>query len=623
MAAVAVPLGTLVASLAGFAIARLPRRAALLLLGLTLVAAVVPASTLFVGRLVLFRIAGLTDSPVPLIAPALIGVSPLLVLLFAWSYHSVSGDVYDLAREAGLGPFRTWWTVAMPMRLPVVGVAAAIAFMVSWGNLTDPLLYVYDERWYTLPLGLTSLAQLPSTDHGSAVGRRGPRDRSRARHRVPHPTIRFRQEVGMSRFTRYVSVLVVFALALGAIGCEEAAEGPTRITVMVAGDPAEIDAYRAVVEGFDSSQDEVDAELQPLAERDELIARLGTSIAGGQPPDLFLMNYRFYGQFAARDALEPVGPFLDGSSVLSEGDFFETAMTPFRWDGEQTCLPQNVSSLVVYYNADLFRDAGVSVPASGWSWDEMVDAAERLTRDDDDDGTVDVYGLGVDPEIIRVAPLIWSNGGTLVDDETSPTRFALNGPAVAALERFLDLRTRGVTPTDEEAESEDFESRFLNGRLAMLMESRRVVPTLRTITDFPWDVAGFPGMDEPASVLHSDAYCMTAASQEKDAAWTFLEFALGPEGQRIAAESGRTVPSLRSVAETDAFLDPDVDPAHSEVFVEQIPFLRSVPVISTWPEIEDTVNGLLEEAYYGGGRALEVAIELTASTRGQFARAEG
>lgn len=427
----------------------------------------------------------------------------------------------------------------------------------------------------------------------------------------------------MTGSTGYAVAATVVALTVIVAGCESEAEVPTRITVMVAGDPAEIDAYRAVVEGFDSSQDAIDAELQPFAERDELITRLGTSIAGGQPPDLFLMNYRFYGQFAARGALEPVGPFLDASSALSEADFFETAMTPFRWDGVQTCLPQNVSSLVVYYNADLFRDAGVSLPASGWSWDEMVDAAERLTRDDDDDGTVDVYGLGVDPEIIRVAPLIWSNGGTLVDDETSPTRFALNGPAVAALDRFLDLRTRGVTPTDEEAEAEDFESRFLNGRLAMLMESRRVVPTLRTITDFTWDVAGFPGMDEPASVLHSDAYCMTAASQEKDAAWTFLEFALGPEGQRIAAESGRTVPSLRSVAESDAFLDPEVDPAHSEVFVEQIPYLRSVPVISTWPEIEDTVNGLLEEAYYGGGRALEVAIELTVSTRRQFARAEG
>ena len=37
-------------------------------------------------------------------------------------------------------------------------------------------------------------------------------------------------------------------------------------------------------------------------------------------------------------------------------------MTPFRWDGEQVCLPQNVSSLVVYYNADLFRRAGVALP---------------------------------------------------------------------------------------------------------------------------------------------------------------------------------------------------------------------------------------------------------------------
>jgi multiple sugar transport system substrate-binding protein len=426
----------------------------------------------------------------------------------------------------------------------------------------------------------------------------------------------------MKGSTRPAITVLAFALA-ALVGCERASGDATRITVMVAGDAAELEAYRAVVDAFDDSHDDVDADLQPFAERDELIARLATSIAGGRPPDLFLMNYRYYGQFAARDALEPVGPFLDASSALSEGDFFETAMRPFRWDGVQMCLPQNVSSLVVYYNADLFRTSGVAPPARGWSWDEMVDVAERLTRDDDGDGSVDVYGLGVDPEIIRVAPLIWSNGGTLVDDEASPTRFAFDGPAVAALERFLDLRARGVTPTDEEAEAEDFESRFLSGRLAMLLDSRRVVPTLRTITEFSWDVAGFPGMDAPASVLHSDAYCMTAASEAKDAAWTFLEFALGPQGQRIAAELGRTVPSLRSVAETDAFLDPQADPAHSEVFVEQIPFLRSVPVVSTWPEIEDTVNALLEEAYYGGGRAVEVAIELMVRTREQFARAEG
>jgi multiple sugar transport system permease protein len=166
VAAIAVPVGTLVASWAGFAIARLPRRGALLLLGLTVVTATIPVSTLFVGRLALFRLTGVTDTPVPLIAPALIGVSPILVLLFAWAYATIPRDTYDLALEAGLGPLRTWWSVALPIRMPVVGISAAVAFMISWGDLVDPLLFVYDERWFTLPLGLTSLAELPVTDQG-------------------------------------------------------------------------------------------------------------------------------------------------------------------------------------------------------------------------------------------------------------------------------------------------------------------------------------------------------------------------------------------------------------------------------------------------------------------------
>lgn len=166
VAAVTVPVGTLVASWAGFSIARLPRRASMVLLVLTIVAAAIPVTALFVGRLVLFRIAGVTDTPIPLIAPALIGVSPLLALLFAWGYASIPRETYDLAREFGLGPLATWWRVAMPLRIGVAAVAAAIAFLLTWGDVLDPLLFVYDERWFTLPIGMTSLAALPPTDQG-------------------------------------------------------------------------------------------------------------------------------------------------------------------------------------------------------------------------------------------------------------------------------------------------------------------------------------------------------------------------------------------------------------------------------------------------------------------------
>jgi multiple sugar transport system permease protein len=164
VAAIAVPLGVLVASWAGFAIARLPRRAASVLVGVAVVAATIPLTSLFVGRVALFRLLGLTDGPAPLIAPALIGVSPLLILLFAWGYARVPTELYEIARQVGLGPLGTWWHVALPIRLGIAGAAAAIAFVLTWGNFLDPLVYVYDERWYTLPLSLRSMAALPPTE---------------------------------------------------------------------------------------------------------------------------------------------------------------------------------------------------------------------------------------------------------------------------------------------------------------------------------------------------------------------------------------------------------------------------------------------------------------------------
>lgn len=94
---------------------------------------------------------------------------------------------------------------------------------------------------------------------------------------------------------------------------------------------------------------------------------------------------------------------------------------------------------------------------------------------------------------------------------------------------------------------------------------------------------------------------------------------LGPEGQRITSATGRTVPSLRSVAGSDASVDPDADPRHARSF-DQVPSLRQI--ISTWPEFEDTANGLLEERLPGGGRALEVTVELVTQTRDLFARDE-
>jgi len=398
-------------------------------------------------------------------------------------------------------------------------------------------------------------------------------------------------------------VVGVAALVLAAAACTGSDTGsgePGEIRVMVAGDPEELAAYRAVAEGYEAAGGGP-VRLLEIEDRDKLINRLSTSIAGGNPPDLFLLNYRYYGQFHEADALASMQERLAASEVLDADAFFPAAMEVFQDDGAQTCLPQNAASLVLYYNADLFEAAGLDTPPDDWTWDEMVAAARGLTVDADGDGTVDVYGLGTDPEIIRVAPFIWSNGGEIVDDDATPTRLAMGTvKAAVPLQAFLDLRqTHGVVPTDEEAESEDLESRFLRGGLAMLMESRKVVPTFRTIEDFDWDVAALPRFgDEAVSILHSDAYCMTADAAHPDEAWRFLEYALGPEGQAVAAGTGRTVPSHMDVAASEAFLTPGAEPSSSQVFLDQLDSVRSVPTMARWPEVEDAINALLEEAFY-------------------------
>lgn len=400
------------------------------------------------------------------------------------------------------------------------------------------------------------------------------------------------------RLARSLAIVAALA-ALSSCGADDpAADASSGITVMLFGDAEEVAGYREMVDAFEQANGDADVNLSPVASQDELMAKLTTAFAGGRPPDVFLLNFRRYGQFAAQDAIEPVQSYLDESEALNEDDFSSKALDAFRFDGgDLTCLPQNLSSLVVYYNADLFDAAGVPLPEEGWTWDNFLTAAQALTGDGN-------YGLGVEPSIIRIAPFAWSNGGDIVDDPDDPQTLTLTSdPATReAVDWFLDLQLiHGVVPPDAEEQSESSEARFLRGTLGMYLSSRVAVPTLRTIEGFEWDVAPLPVAPggEPASILHSDAYCMSAGLPDHADAWRFIEFAMSVQGQEILAASGRTVPSRLDAAASDVFLEPDLPPRSAQVYLDAEPHLRATPRTATWSRVEREANALLEEVFYG------------------------
>jgi multiple sugar transport system permease protein len=164
VAAVAVPLSVLVAALAGFALARLGPRLTRTVVAASLLALMVPATALLVPRFTIFRVLGLTDTLVPLIAPALLATSPLYVLVYLLAFRALPAELYDACLIADLSPLRTWWRVALPLVRPVTAGLTALTFVLTWSNFLDPLVYVYDRDLFTLPLALRSLSVLDPTD---------------------------------------------------------------------------------------------------------------------------------------------------------------------------------------------------------------------------------------------------------------------------------------------------------------------------------------------------------------------------------------------------------------------------------------------------------------------------
>lgn len=404
---------------------------------------------------------------------------------------------------------------------------------------------------------------------------------------------------------RFAWILMLFA----SVGCATTEPQAATVRFMVFGDPAEHRAYQELVDAFHASQPDVRVEMTHIPSATDYRTRLATEFAAGSPPDITLMNYRRYASFAARGVLEPLGNYLEESEVIATDDFYPITLEAFTWQGELMCIPQNISSLVVYYNRDLFDQADLAYPGDGWTWDDFLAAALVLTQDRDSDGRVDQYGLGVEPSLFRLAPFVWQNAAPIVNDNAHPSRLTLTRPpSLEAFQWFVDLRlVHGVVPDRVEEAAQDSESRFIAGTTAMFLNSRRGTPTYREITRFVWDVAPLPTGKVRADILHSDAYCLAATASNKQAAWQFIEFANSFAGQSIIVKSGRTVPSLIRVAESEAFLESGSAPERARVFLETIPYLNLVPVISTWEEIERTASQEVERAFYGDITVAEAA----------------
>ncbi len=349
--------------------------------------------------------------------------------------------------------------------------------------------------------------------------------------------------------------------------------------------------------------------------------KLKTMIAGGTPPDVFYLDIEDFAGLAEAGELLAIDEFVaKDASEINLSDFFEAPFNEFRYKGRLYGVAKDFTTLVLYYNIDLFDKYGIGYPNDNWTWDDFLNAAKKLTKDLDGDGSVDQFGFVLETWANWWRNWVYANGGAFFDEKGN---FVLGKEPylkanAEAIQFLADLMIKhGVAPKITAArEFGGGEAMFVDGRAGMAAYGRWATLRFRDITKFKWNVANMPkGKSKRVSTLFTVAYCISSQTKNKELAWELVKFLSSPEIQKDVANSGLAIPIRKSVAYTDDFLkaaalqrnQPQVD---SNVYLDALKYATDFRRPTYWVRIRDILDEYIQKVFIGDMKALEALKEL-------------
>lgn len=421
----------------------------------------------------------------------------------------------------------------------------------------------------------------------------------------------------------FLTILLILVLALvacapvapgsapatgGESNAPAASEGPTTITWAFWGSPEEAASHKAVGDAFMQAHPEIKLEYynEPWGDYFTKVETLWASGDSAAIPDvLFLWPTPKY---AAQGVLENLDSYIEKSGYNLD-DYWPALLESASYDGSVYGFPRDISVEALYYNKDMFDQAGIPYPDETWTWADLQSAAEQLTVKDAS-GKTERYGLGM--EAGKWQLWVGQNGGSILDDMRNPSKCTLNDPAATeAIQFFADLLNNGYAMRDADLSQAGGDAGvFSSGQAAMIIQNSSRVSAFNA-AGLNYDVAVVPipeGGQRSASAGGA-AWVMSAASDNKDAAWTFLSWLQSTDGgQKLYTESGEIFPALRSVAESDAFLKQENPPANRQAFLTEGENAKvgRFGYFPEWSEVDSIIGAELSKVWTGEAQPADV-----------------
>ncbi|RKP46711.1 sugar ABC transporter substrate-binding protein [Cohnella endophytica] len=326
---------------------------------------------------------------------------------------------------------------------------------------------------------------------------------------------------------------------------------------------------------------------------DQYGTKLLTQIAANQAPDIFQIGDGDVKMFMDKGALEDLTPYIQGNDGIDLNDYYSTVLDVGKLGDKYYTMPKDYSDIGIYYNKKLFDEANVPYPQAGWTWDEFYDTAKKLTKQSG--GKYTQWGVNLPGGWLRaILPLINSYGGSVISPDGNSFEGYLNSDGtVKALELYQDMYLKDhIAPSGTDTAALQGVDLFSAGKVAMSMTGRWPVMDYEKNPDLSFGVAQLPvGPSGAANTICYAGYGLYSKSANKEAAWNYLKYLTGPEGQEVMAEFAFT--AVKSTSEK-------LGQASNEHLK---PFLDDLANLKEFPEKTSTYFGA------SGGKAMGAVLE--------------
>jgi len=337
----------------------------------------------------------------------------------------------------------------------------------------------------------------------------------------------------MRRFVLKSFVAAAVAAALG--GAPAMAAEPVEISLyypVAVGGPV-TKTIDAMVADFEKDNPDVKVKAVYAGTYQESIVKALTAYKSGTPPTLAVLLSTDLFTLIDENAIVPIDPLASSAQDKAwMNGFYPGFMANSQTGGKTWGVPFQRSTIVLFWNKDLFKQAGLDPERAPETWDQMVEAAKKLTKTDAN-GNVTQWGV----KIPSTGFAYWMFQGmttprdTLLMNQEGTKTYFDKPEAVKALQNWVDLSAKhkvspggviewGTTPKD-----------FLEGKAAMVWTTTGNLANLRANASFPFGVAMLPAQKKRGSPTGGGNFYIFSKTtpDQQQAAMKFIRWATEPE----------------------------------------------------------------------------------------------